>query len=108
MSDFFILYLILWVAAQALVFEIIDLLGVAPKRSSTTAYKLYRTLVFYTAVALGFLYITKLFVILLILNIVHSNAKEEFDNSGTYKYLDYAICCLGFLYQMHWVCQVIK
>lgn len=108
MSDFFILYLILFTSAQALAMEIFDILYIHPKGDNISTYKLYRTLIFYTAITLGFFYISKLFIILLILDLIHSNARDEFDNSGWYRYLDYTLCCLGFLYQMYWVYQTLQ
>lgn len=106
MSAIFILYIILFMASQALMIEILSFLNIKPKESKS---KLYLTFVWWSSVALGFVYISKLYIVLFVLGVIHSGTDdEEFENSKWYKYLDYTICCAGFLYQILTVCEVLS
>lgn len=86
-------------ASQALMIEVLSFLNINPTESK---HRLYTAFVWWSSVALGFVYISKLYIVLFVLGVVHSGTDdEEFENSKWYKYLDYTICCVGFLYQMH-------
>lgn len=83
----------------SIVYEYIELI------EENLTIKLYSPLFtiasFYIAAILGIIYISKIFVILIILDLIHSNYESDFIKSKSYSVFDRTFCILLFIYEIY-------
>ncbi len=83
----------------SIVYEYIELI------EENLTIKLYSPLFalasFYIATILGIIYISKIFVILIILDLIHSNYESDFIKSKSYSIFDRIFCILLFIYEIY-------
>lgn len=98
----FITILIILFAFLACIDTLINALGIGKSYPNIISI-----LVFYISTTLGILYVTKLCWILFVLEILHSQNKDDWNTYYLYRWFDY-VCCLSlFGYQMYKACNYL-